>query len=139
MIYVTRIRTGRNRANVNCAIYIPFVPVESSHMAGKERVTTSNISASSVRQPAAERKRVTSSDRLLRLAVTAGDVLPWEWDIARDRFRWGASPEWLLGPVGRGMTAHPDLRAIVHPDDRERFLAAGREAKERLGFNSFNF
>ena len=108
-------------------------------MAGKERVKTPNISASGVRQPAAEGNRVTSSDRLLRSAVTAGDVLPWEWDIARDRFRWGASPEWLLGPVGRGMTAHPDLRAIVHPDDRERFLAAGREAKERLGLYQLEF
>lgn len=107
-------------------------------MAGKE-LTTSNVSASPMQQTALDRNRVTSSDRLLRSIVTAGDVLPWEWDIARDCFRWGASPGWLLGPVGLGMAAHPDLRAIVHPDDRERFLAAGREVKEQLGLFQLEF
>ena len=108
-------------------------------MTGKKRVTTSKSSTSRVRKPAAERKRPAPTDRLLRSVVAAGDLLPWEWDIAKDRFRWGASPKRLLGPVAKGMAAHPDLRAIVHPDDRARFLAAGREAMETLGSYQLQF
>ena len=68
---------------------------------------------------------------MLRYAVEAGDLLPWEWDIPSDTFRWGAPPTWLLGPLPKGASAYPDLRQVVHPEDLERFLAACRQAKAR--------
>ena len=76
---------------------------------------------------------------MLRFAVEAGDLLPWEWDIASDIFRWGATPTWLLGPLPKGASAYPDLRQVVHPEDLERFLAAGREAKARIGAYQVKF
>ena len=101
-------------------------------MPGKNKINPAADPAGA-RAPAPKRDRVTSSDHLLRLLVTAGDVLPWDLDIALDRFRWAASPEWLLGALPQNAAGYPDLREIVTADDRARVVAALNAASEKLG------
>jgi PAS domain S-box-containing protein len=101
--------------------------------------TVSNRKTSAPRRTTPKTRHDPATDRLLRLAVEAGDVLPWEWNIPSDTFRWGAPPTWLLGPLPKGATVYPDLRQVVHPEDLERFLAAGREAKAHAGTYQIEF
>ncbi len=103
-------------------------------MPGRNKTNpAANPAVERARSTATKRDRVTSSDHLLRLLVTAGDVLPWDLDIALDRFRWGASPEWLLGPLPQNAVGYPDLREIVHAGDRARLLAALAAASDKRG------
>jgi hypothetical protein len=64
-------------------------------MPGKSRPNSNDPGGTP--RSAASRRGITSSDRLLRELVADGDVLPWDWDLEIDRFRWAASPAWLLG------------------------------------------
>ena len=83
---------------------------------------------SHVRHHLATRKQVLSQDLVQHLLVSAAGALPWEWDLDIDAFRWAAPPEWLFG---RALRPDQGLREIVHPTDRERFIAAVFLAKER--------
>lgn len=65
---------------------------------------------------------------MMHAAVSAGRVFPWIWDLASDHLSWGISPERLLGPLPTGESDYGNFRDLVHPDDREIFLAAGRKA-----------
>jgi diguanylate cyclase (GGDEF)-like protein/PAS domain S-box-containing protein len=65
----------------------------------------------------------------LRLAVDAADLYHWEWDAQSDALHWGRVPE-IVGRLG-GARTWTELVALVHPDDRERYDAAGRAAVER--------
>lgn len=60
----------------------------------------------------------------LRLAVDAADLYYWEWSVSEGRFSWGREPGGLLGSTAEDGQPYPDLRALVHADDRERFNAA---------------
>ena len=100
-------------------------------MPGKSRPQSNEPGAGA--RSAASRRGITSSDRLLRELVAGGDVLPWDWDLEIDRFRWAASPAWLLGVQGPVEHGYADLRELVHPDDRARFIAATDAAKNHCG------
>ena len=62
-----------------------------------------------------------SSENRLRLAMTAGDLGSWEWDIAEDRVTWsdvvyrmhGITPQEFGGRVG-------DFTKRLHPEDKAR-------------------
>jgi diguanylate cyclase (GGDEF)-like protein/PAS domain S-box-containing protein len=69
----------------------------------------------------------------LRLAVDTANLYYWEWDVASDSLRWGRDPEGLVGRRDERVPARPDFRELVHPEDRERFLAAGRQALATCG------
>lgn len=60
----------------------------------------------------------------LRLAVDAADLYYWEWDVRSDAFAWGRDPSGLLGAASQAGAPHPDLRAMIHPDDRARYKEA---------------
>jgi PAS domain S-box-containing protein len=70
------------------------------------------------------------SEMRLRMAVEAASMTNWEWDIASDHTHWGFGHERLLGPLPEDSMKYPDFRAMVHADDRARFLAAGRATIE---------
>ncbi len=72
------------------------------------------------------RHDLAESERRLRLALGAARMAVWEWDVATDTLIWGAHPARLLGREPAG--GYPDFRDMVHADDREAFLAAGRRA-----------
>lgn len=75
----------------------------------------------------AERTALESGAKL-RLAVAAADLYAWDWDIPNDRLAWDRDPAALLGARPDPAAPYPDFRELVHPEDRERFLAAGRAA-----------
>jgi len=64
----------------------------------------------------------------LRLAVDAADLYYWEWELRTDKLTWGRDPGGLIGRPDERSRLYPDFRDMVHPEDRERYLAAGRAA-----------
>ncbi len=62
----------------------------------------------------------------LRIAADAADLYDWEWDIACDTLTWGRDPADLLGQSDARTGKYPDFRDLVHPEDRERYLALGQ-------------
>ncbi len=67
----------------------------------------------------------------LRLAVDVADLYYWEWDAARDRIHWGRNPDTLLGVQDGDSRKWQEYRELIHPEDRERYLAAGESAVRR--------
>jgi diguanylate cyclase (GGDEF)-like protein/PAS domain S-box-containing protein len=67
----------------------------------------------------------------LRLAVDAADLFYWEWDAAADRLYWGRNPAARLGVADGHVLRWSDYLQLVHPEDRERYLADTRSAWER--------
>ena len=64
----------------------------------------------------------------LRLAVDAADLFYWEWDAANDRLQWGRNPASLLGVQDGHVLRWSDYLQLVHPEDRERYVADTRKA-----------
>ena len=69
-----------------------------------------------------------ANEQLHHLAAEAAGATDWEWNIAEDRVYWGHHHEALLGPLPEGQQRYLDFRAMVHPEDHEYYLAAGRAA-----------
>ena len=66
----------------------------------------------------------------LRLAVEAAELVYWEWSPASDELHWGRDPSGRLGtPEGRTVP-WGEYAQLVHPEDRERYLAEARAAWE---------
>ncbi|MEX2174177.1 MAG: PAS domain S-box protein [Pirellulaceae bacterium] len=65
-----------------------------------------------------------ASEERLRLALDAGGMGLWQWDIKRDCIRWNRREYELLGlPIGNGEVAADLFFQMVHPDDRAGFQA----------------
>jgi diguanylate cyclase (GGDEF)-like protein/PAS domain S-box-containing protein len=56
----------------------------------------------------------------------------WEWERETDQMHWGRDPSTLTGSAGRH-TRWSDYLEIVHPEDRDRYLAAVNSAWEQAG------
>jgi diguanylate cyclase (GGDEF)-like protein/PAS domain S-box-containing protein len=67
----------------------------------------------------------------LRLAVDAAELVYWEWDQASGRLHWGRNPQGRLGLEDGRTVDWKDYLAMVHPEDRERYLEDARAAWER--------
>jgi two-component system, cell cycle sensor histidine kinase and response regulator CckA len=65
------------------------------------------------------------SEQRLRLALSAGGMGSWEWDLGSDRLSWSERLEQLFGlePGAFGGT-YAEFIALVHPDDRELVRAS---------------
>jgi len=70
-----------------------------------------------------------TSEQQLRLAVDLGNIAIWRQDLRTDRFHFNYRGSQVLGipPRPDGM-ALEELRALIHPDDLPRVIAAGRTA-----------
>jgi diguanylate cyclase (GGDEF)-like protein/PAS domain S-box-containing protein len=69
----------------------------------------------------------------LRLAVDAAELVYWEWDRDTDRLHWGRNPARPSGAADGQATRWSEYREMVHPEDRERYLATVAAAWERAG------
>ena len=69
------------------------------------------------------------SEQRLRLALNAGGMGSWEWDLASDRLSWSEQLEELFGlePGAFGGT-YAEFIALVHPADRELVRASIEDA-----------
>jgi diguanylate cyclase (GGDEF)-like protein/PAS domain S-box-containing protein len=83
-----------------------------------------------VDQRVAAEHALKDSEEMLRLAVDTANLYYWEWDAESDQLRWGRQPGMELAGTSADRTWRGYAEA-VHPEDRERYLAAGREATER--------
>jgi len=73
-------------------------------------------------------------DERLRIAMHAGRMIEWEWDVGPDVLYWGDDPSPVLGPpCAQGPRRYPDFRELVLPEDREAFLASGRRCLDEGG------
>jgi diguanylate cyclase (GGDEF)-like protein/PAS domain S-box-containing protein len=90
------------------------------------------VGATGTAHDVSEQKRAAAalheSVEKLRLAVDAADLYYWEWELRTDRLIWGRDPGGLIGRPDEHTRVYPDFRDMVHPEDRERYLAAGRAA-----------
>jgi diguanylate cyclase (GGDEF)-like protein/PAS domain S-box-containing protein len=90
------------------------------------------IGATGTAHDVSEQKRAAAalheSVEKLRLAVDAADLYYWEWELRADKLTWGRDPGGLIGRPDERSRLYPDFRDMVHPEDRERYLAAGRAA-----------
>ncbi len=72
------------------------------------------------------------SERRLRLALDAGRMGTWEWDIAGGRVNWSPEEERLYGfAEGTFSGTLDEYASMVHPDDREHSLALVQQAMTR--------
>jgi PAS domain S-box-containing protein len=74
-----------------------------------------------------EQEALTQSQAQLKMALEAGQMGDWEWDIVNNRVRWSAGLEALHG-VERGSFGGSldDVKRLVHPADCDRVLDAIR-------------
>lgn len=69
----------------------------------------------------------------LRLAVDAAELTYWEWERESDQLHWGRDPAALGGAEGERQTRWSEYRRIIHPEDRDRYLATVEAAWTRVG------
>jgi PAS domain S-box-containing protein len=79
-------------------------------------------------------QKLARSEELLRVALEAGRLGAWEWDVRTDRVTWSAMLEnihgWANGTFEGTFEAY---RRDIHPEDRERVLATvSRVVEERI-------
>ncbi len=73
-----------------------------------------------------------ASEERLRLALAAGDMGIWDWDMTTGTIEWSDNLEPLHGLAsGTFEGTYESFLALIHPDDRQRFTDVVREAVER--------
>ena len=95
-----------------------------------------NVLAAAIGRHEAEEELRQERERL-RLALDAGRMGDWEWDIATNAVTWSESLERIFGllPGGFGRTFDAYVE-LIHPDDRERTVEAiQRAVAERRQFS----
>ncbi|HYV56899.1 MAG TPA: MASE1 domain-containing protein [Candidatus Nitrosopolaris sp.] len=77
------------------------------------------------------------SEEGLRLALQAGHMGVWDWDIASGRLRWSENLERIHGLAPGGFAGTFDaFRELIHPEDRTAVDAAiARALEERSGLD----
>ena len=101
------------------------------HLPGLERVNTQ------LAHEIAERKRseelLRFEEERLRLALIAGRMGTWSWDIATNRVAWSAELESIHGmAAGSFGGTFSAFEATVHPDDRQRMQQIVQRNLEQL-------
>ena len=69
----------------------------------------------------------------LRLAVDAAELTYWEWERETDQLHWGRDPTALVGAGSGRSTRWSEYVKNIHPEDRDRYLAAVNSAWEQAG------
>jgi PAS domain S-box-containing protein len=75
--------------------------------------------------------RLLQSEQLRSLALAAGQMGSWDWDAVGGVLSWDEGQHRIFGVDPESFTVTPEtVRALVHPEDRERLRAALAEVKE---------
>ena len=106
----------------------PKAPSETDRILIDLSVQTAAVAISRAMREAEDRRR----QERLELALAAGGLGAWEWDIRKDLVRWDATLEAIYGFEPGEFTGNPaDYAGRIHPDDlaqHQRSIAAGRAA-----------
>ena len=115
----------------------------SSNAGGPDHAVTNRILAAAIvwivavvseLRLRAEQELIRARDQIqveqarLELALSAGSIGLWEWNLETDRVAWDQRSRRLVGAPREGPTSSEVLFARVHPEDRPRL----RERAERL-------
>jgi len=89
------------------------------------------LTLETVRRKSAE-DEIRSSEERLKLALDAGQIGVWDWDIVQDRIEWSDLVYDIHG-VERGMFRGgvENFAQLIHPEDQERIIASIRVALEQ--------
>jgi PAS domain S-box-containing protein len=102
---------------------------------GRFLETVAAILSSAALRRAGEAALARSNERL-RVAQNAAHSCTWEWDITTETVLWSDGLEALFGvPPGRSPRTAAELLDLVHPEDRDRVVAAMRQAEETGQFD----
>jgi diguanylate cyclase (GGDEF)-like protein/PAS domain S-box-containing protein len=94
-------------------------------------VVGSTGTARDISEERAAAERLHESVEKLRLAVDVADLYYWEWEAASDRVHWGRNPDSLLGKQDGQGAKWRDYLEVIHPEDRDRYLASSEIAVRR--------
>jgi PAS domain S-box-containing protein len=137
------------RQTIGVAIYAIALTVPCAIDAGiwgtdDQLVRTAIVAASSIGAAGFARLREIRDEELaetrphvldaqrLRLALDAGDMGTWVWDLTVGRVEWDENLERLFGLApGEFDGSFDTYVSLLHPDDRERILAVVRHGMER--------
>ncbi len=94
------------------------------------------IGASSIARDITLRKAAEAdlrrSEERLRIALEAGRMGTWDWDVATGAVTWSPGLEAIFGvPPGGFGSGFEEYRRAIHPDDRDAVLAAIRGSAQR--------
>jgi len=68
----------------------------------------------------ASNSRLTQSEQGRSLALAAGQMGSWDWDVGADEWRWDEGQHRIFGVEPRKFKITADnIRALIHPDDRD--------------------
>ena len=71
-----------------------------------------------------------SSEERLRMAVEAGEMGTWFWDIQRDEITWSGKFRALFGLTSDAKLIYKDIIDLIHPNDRQRIDQSVKNALE---------
>jgi PAS domain S-box-containing protein len=115
LIDVPLMREGRPRAILYVADTVPRAWTQMDAALARETLERTWHATERAR---AERALADSEDRL-RLALEAGEMGIWDWDLPTDRLLWDKRQSALFGlDLADGMPQGQEALARVHPDDR---------------------
>jgi PAS domain S-box-containing protein len=101
---------------------VTFRDISDQQEAAKQASRLANERAARAEVEAAK-LALEASDHRLRLALDAGRMASWEWDIERERMVWSPELERMYGvPEGTFAGTMDEYRERIHPDDRDKAL-----------------
>lgn len=87
--------------------------------------------------PVLHRRLVDEASKLerarLELALAAGDMGVWHWDLASNVISWSENLQAVLGRADEFVGSIDDFVAVVHPADRDRVMEGFQRAAEPAG------
>lgn len=74
-----------------------------------------------------------ANEERLRLALDAGAMSTWDWDLRTRKLIWGGRQAHIVGVENQSVDASPQTFALhIHPDDMPGLMAATRESRQNL-------
>lgn len=113
------------------AVVVTFRDISAEQEA---RHQVERLAAERAAREEAERGRaaIEASEQRFRLALDAGQMATWEWDIAGGRVYWSPQEERMYGmPEGSFSGTLEEYEARIHPEDRAMAMRTAHEALAR--------
>ena len=83
-----------------------------------------SVTAAEVTELVRSRKVLEQKDARLSLALNAGKIGTWDFDLATKELMWSERGAEMCGFSGAAKTGYDDFLSRVHPEDRERMRAS---------------
>jgi PAS domain S-box-containing protein len=111
----------RAKVKVFAELYRKTRQLERLNIELERRVTerTAELEASNA--------RVLQSEQGRSLALAAGQMGSWDWDLVNDEWKWDEGQHHIFGVERDGFAVKlENIRAMIHPEDWDRLQEAGR-------------